>query len=128
MAEDARHYERDPAGIAAAGIRGRCPRCGKGALFHTGLVPKPSCDNCGLDYSFADSGDGPAIFAIFILGFGVLGGALIGPTFLLNPGFNGPFLHREWPLLLGLLAWLALGALLLGRGGRAADRPTPAVA
>lgn len=77
MAEDAPPYERDPAGIASAGIRGRCPRCGKGSLFRTGLVPKPSCDNCGLDYSFADSGDGPAVFAIFILGFGVLGGALI---------------------------------------------------
>ena len=35
------------------------------------------CDNCGLDYAFIDSGDGPAVFAIFILGFLVLGGALI---------------------------------------------------
>jgi uncharacterized protein (DUF983 family) len=29
-----------------------------------------------LSYGFADSGDGPAVFAIFILGFLVLGGAL----------------------------------------------------
>lgn len=34
------------------------------------------CDNCGLDYKFIDTGDGPAVFAIFILGFVVLGGAL----------------------------------------------------
>ncbi|MCI5048587.1 MAG: DUF983 domain-containing protein, partial [Aquisalinus sp.] len=27
------------------------------------------CPNCGLDYSKADSGDGPAVFAIFIVGF-----------------------------------------------------------
>ena len=27
------------------------------------------CSACGLDYSKADSGDGPAVFAIFIVGF-----------------------------------------------------------
>lgn len=37
----------------------------------------PSCSGCGLSYDFADAGDGPAIFAIFILGVVVLGGALI---------------------------------------------------
>lgn len=35
------------------------------------------CNACGLDYGFADAGDGPAIFAIFILGVLMLGGALI---------------------------------------------------
>ena len=34
------------------------------------------CSSCGLDYKFVDTGDGPAVFAIFILGFGVLGAAL----------------------------------------------------
>lgn len=32
---------------------------------------------CGLDYSFIDSGDGPAVFVIMILGFVILGLALI---------------------------------------------------
>jgi uncharacterized protein (DUF983 family) len=58
------------------GLLGRCPRCGRGSLFRSGLVPREKCDNCGLSYGFADSGDGPAVFAIFILGFLVLGGAL----------------------------------------------------
>jgi uncharacterized protein (DUF983 family) len=35
------------------------------------------CDVCGLDYKFIDTGDGPAVFAIFILGFLCVGGALI---------------------------------------------------
>ncbi len=35
-----------------------------------------SCEACGLDYAFADSGDGPAVFVILIAGFIVLGGAL----------------------------------------------------
>jgi uncharacterized protein (DUF983 family) len=54
----------------------RCPRCGKGPLFKNVLELRPRCSNCGLDYHFIDTGDGPAVFAIFILGFLVLGLAL----------------------------------------------------
>lgn len=59
-----------------AGITGRCPRCGKGRLFAGFLGQKPGCECCGLDYSFADAGDGPAVFVIMISGFIVVGGAL----------------------------------------------------
>lgn len=60
-------------------LAGRCPKCNEGQLFAGPftLSVKPACDRCGLDYTFADAGDGPAIFAIFILGVLVLGGALI---------------------------------------------------
>ncbi len=58
------------------GLKARCPRCGEGALFRQVLNLRERCDNCGLDYRFIDTGDGPAVFAIFILGFVVLGGAL----------------------------------------------------
>jgi uncharacterized protein (DUF983 family) len=61
----------------AAGLKARCPRCGEGALFRNGLVLRATCDRCGLSYDFADSGDGPAVFAILILGAFVLGGALV---------------------------------------------------
>ena len=60
-----------------AGLLARCPRCGKGPLFRNGLMLRPSCERCNLDYGFIDTGDGPAIFAIFILGFLVLGLALL---------------------------------------------------
>lgn len=46
------------------GIRGRCPRCGKGRLFEGFLKLREGCDVCGLDYSFADPADGPAFFVI----------------------------------------------------------------
>src|SRR5262245_31224024 len=59
------------------GLKARCPRCGEGALFRSGLVLRDRCERCGLAYGFADSGDGPAVFAIFILGFIVLAGALL---------------------------------------------------
>jgi uncharacterized protein (DUF983 family) len=58
------------------GIMVRCPRCSKGALLERGLAVRPACPVCGLDYGFAASGDGPAVFAILILGALVMGGAL----------------------------------------------------
>jgi len=61
----------------ARGLAGRCPRCGEGKLFAGFLRVKPACETCGLDYSFVDSGDGPAVFVIFIAGFIVAGSALI---------------------------------------------------
>jgi len=57
-------------------IFARCPRCGVGKLFKNVLEMRPACDGCGLDYRFIDTGDGPAVFAIFILGFVILGLAL----------------------------------------------------
>ena len=53
----------------SVGLRCRCPRCGKGRLFTGFLTLRERCESCGLDFSKADSGDGPAVFLIFILGF-----------------------------------------------------------
>jgi uncharacterized protein (DUF983 family) len=58
------------------GLAGRCPRCGEGKLFDGYLKIRPRCTACGLDYSFADSADGPAVFIMLIAGFAVLGAAL----------------------------------------------------
>jgi uncharacterized protein (DUF983 family) len=61
----------------ARGLGGRCPHCGKGRLFDGLLKVRPRCEACGLDYAFADAGDGPAVFVILIAGFIVAGSALI---------------------------------------------------
>jgi len=63
-----------------AGLAGRCPCCGKGRMFSGFLTLAPSCKACGLDYSFADAGDGPAVFVIFLSGFIVVGAALVVET------------------------------------------------
>jgi uncharacterized protein (DUF983 family) len=60
-----------------AGLRARCPRCGKGRLFSGFLTLAPRCEACDLDYGFADTGDGPAIFIMLIVGFVVAGAALV---------------------------------------------------
>jgi uncharacterized protein (DUF983 family) len=61
-----------------------------------------------LSYAFADSGDGPAVFAIFILGFLILGGALL-VEFKLNPP---AWVHIVlWGLLTPLFAFFLLRVL-----------------
>ena len=42
----------------SAGLRCRCPNCGQGKLFRGYLTLAEGCDQCGLDYSFADPADG----------------------------------------------------------------------
>ncbi|HEX4408035.1 MAG TPA: DUF983 domain-containing protein [Xanthobacteraceae bacterium] len=63
-------------GSMRAGLMCACPRCRQGKLFDGFLNLRPGCDHCGLDYSFADAGDGPAVFIIFFAGFIVVGAAL----------------------------------------------------
>ena len=65
-----------PSSPMVAGLRGRCPQCGEGRLFRGFLALRPCCERCGLDFSFADSADGPAFFVMFLAGFIVAGSAL----------------------------------------------------
>jgi uncharacterized protein (DUF983 family) len=82
------------------GMRGRCPRCGEGRLFNGFLEVAPRCPACGLDFSFADSGDGPAVFIMMIVGFIVVGLALF-VEFTFSPPY---WVHAVlWiPLVIGL--------------------------
>lgn len=90
---------------SATGMRGRCPRCGEGRLFTGFLTVAPRCPACGLDFSFADSGDGPAVFIMMIVGFVVVGLALV-VEFTFHPPY---WLHAI--LWIPLVLILALGLL-----------------
>ena len=61
----------------ATGIASRCPRCGGGKMFDGFLELAPRCEACGLDYGFADAGDGPAVIVTLLAGFIVVGTALV---------------------------------------------------
>ncbi|MCA3629743.1 MAG: DUF983 domain-containing protein [Methylobacterium sp.] len=89
-------YRGIEADAASAGLRGRCPRCGEGRLFSGFVTLAPRCEACRLDYSFADSGDGPAVFVILIAGFVVVGLALWTEV------------HYEPPIWLHLAVFLPL--------------------
>lgn len=70
------HGERGTVSPVQAAIAGRCPACGEGTLFRQILNLRERCEACGLNYKFIDTGDGPAVFAIFILGVLMVGAAL----------------------------------------------------
>jgi uncharacterized protein (DUF983 family) len=98
-----------------AGLLARCPRCGKGPLFKNVLELRERCSGCGLDYRFIDTGDGPAVFAIFILGFVVLGLALyVEFTYEPPVWVHAVLWGALTPLIaLGLLRFLKAGLIAL---------------
>lgn len=89
-----------PVDPVRAGLSGRCPRCGEGGLFSGFLTVAKECSNCRLDYSFADAGDGPAVFVILIVGFIVVGAALWMEV-TINP-----------PLWVHFILWIPLAVVL----------------
>ena len=66
----------DQGSLLKTALGGKCPRCGEGRLYQSFLKIAERCEHCGLDFSFADSGDGPAVFVIMIVGFLATGGVL----------------------------------------------------
>ena len=83
-----------------AGLAGRCPNCGDGALFDGFLKIAPRCEACGFDLARADSGDGPAVFVILIAGFIAAFGGLI-TEIVVRP-----------PIWVHLVVWLPIAAIL----------------
>ncbi|GAB5426783.1 MAG: DUF983 domain-containing protein [Devosia indica] len=69
-----------------AGLACRCPRCGRGKLFSGYLKLRQACAACGLSYDFADSGDGPAVFVIFLVApLVIVLALLVGSIWTLQP-------------------------------------------
>jgi len=93
-------YRFSPVNPLSAGLKGRCPRCGEGRLFSGFLETAPKCENCGLDYSFIDSADGPAVFVIFFVGV-----IVVGLAFFVEFTYQPPY----W---LHLLLWIPLILIL----------------
>ena len=82
------------------GLRGRCPACGKGLLFHRFLKVAERCDACGAELHHHRADDLPPYLVIFIVGH-ILGWAiLVAET------------EFEVPLWLHLAVWPALGLIL----------------
>ena len=97
----------------ARGVRCRCPRCGEGTLFRGFLSLRPACDRCGLDYKFADPGDGPAVFVILIGGAIVVAAALITEVVYQPPYWLHAVLWLPLILLVTLVPLRPLKGLLI---------------
>ena len=107
----------------------RCPRCGEGRLFAGFLDPAPRCEACDLDYRFIDSGDGPAVFVILVVGFVVVAAALITEVKYAPPYWVHAVLWVPMILILSLGLLRPLKAAMIGlqyrhkaREGRLAER------
>jgi uncharacterized protein (DUF983 family) len=99
-----------PVSPYSVGLRCRCPRCGKGRLFNGFLELAPRCESCDLDFSFADSGDGPAVFVVLIAGF-----VAVLATMLVEILWRPPYwLHAA--LWLPLILLMTLGLLGPAKG------------
>jgi len=83
-----------------AGLACRCPNCGEGPLFRGFLTVADSCEACGFDLKKADSGDGPAVFVILIVGFLVCF-AMLFTEIAFHP-----------PIWVHLVLWLPLTVIL----------------
>lgn len=92
------------------GWRGCCPRCGEGRLFSGILKPAAKCMNCDLDFAFIDSGDGPAVFVIMIVGFIVTGLAMA-----VQSVFSPPF-WVHFILWVPVITILSLWSLQFSKG------------
>lgn len=92
--------EFPPVDPIKVGLQGCCPRCGRGKLFDGFITLKPRCSACGLDYAFADAGDGPSVFVMLIVGFLIIGLAL---------WFDSVFAPPVW---LHALIWLPLTVIV----------------
>ena len=88
-----------------AGLKCKCPRCGRGALYGGLLDVKLHCDVCGLDMSGVDAGDGAQVFVIMVLGVFT---TLLG-LFLYS--FDLP----KWALMLVLIVFISIGSVWMLR-------------
>jgi uncharacterized protein (DUF983 family) len=66
-------------------------------LFAGFLTLRTGCEECGLDYAFADAGDGPAVFVILLAGLLVVAAALFveiayQPPFWVHAALWGPMI------------------------------------
>jgi uncharacterized protein (DUF983 family) len=92
-----------PLSPVKTGLACRCPRCGRGKLYSGFLKVAAECNVCRLNLAEADSGDGPAVFLIFILGAIAVPLAFVLQFWLALP---------EW-LTMSVLTLVVLGGALL---------------
>ena len=79
-----------------SGLACRCPVCGQGKLFDGFLKVRPACQACGADLSASDSGDGPVVFVILVVG-GIVAFLALYAIFT-----------TRWPIWVHLMLWLPL--------------------
>jgi uncharacterized protein (DUF983 family) len=90
----------DPWLALCRGFIGRCPRCGKGALFARYLKQVQHCGVCGEEFGHIRADDGPAWMTILIVGH------------ILAPILLNVIPNSTWPDWVSMIVWPGLTLLL----------------
>lgn len=101
--------------VGQTGLKGKCPRCGQGRLFSSFLTTADKCERCDLDFAFIDSGDGPAVFVIFIVGFLAVVGVLMTVVMFMPPIWLNMMIWMPLTLFLCLTFLRPLKGLLIAQ-------------
>lgn len=101
-------------------------------MFRGFLNVAPRCENCGLDFAFADSADGPAFFVMSFAGFVVVCAALAVEVLYSPPYWLHALLWLPLIVAVTLLPLRPAKGLLIAlqyhnraAEGRLADRDRP---
>ncbi|MBE7635595.1 DUF983 domain-containing protein [Sneathiella sp. P13V-1] len=97
--------QRNKVSPYVAGITCKCPSCGKGKLFRSYIDVEPVCKTCGFDLKSIDSGDGPAVFVILIVGL-----IVVALAFWMEFTFHPPY-WLQLTIWLPTILILSLGLL-----------------
>ncbi len=95
-----RPLDRNVAVAVGRGLLGRCPICGKGAMFRAYLSVNPRCPACGEDLSAQRADDAPAFVTLLVVCFVGGGGVLLSDD-----------AWPQMPLLAVALFWLLVTAV-----------------
>lgn len=107
--------EFPPVSPVTAGLSASCPRCGDGRLFAGFLRLNDRCSVCGLDFGFADSADGPAVFVMTGIGFVIVGLVLAVELLFVPPLWVHAILWMPLVLILGVAPLRPIKALMIAQ-------------
>lgn len=93
------------------GLAGRCPSCGKGALFWKYLKVNGRCETCDHDLARYPADDGPAYLTILVVGHLIVAPLLFFPIVWQSPP------AYSVPMIMVPLAALTLTLLPRIKGG-----------
>ena len=96
---------RDVRQAIGRGFRGRCPSCGRGALFDGYTTVKPHCEVCHEPLHHHRADDFPPYLTIMVVGH------IIVPAMLVTEQVWHPEMWVHWSLWLPLTLLLTIGLL-----------------
>jgi uncharacterized protein (DUF983 family) len=98
----------------AKGLRGACPSCGHGSLYHRYLKVNDTCPKCGEELHHQRADDAPPYFTMFIVGHLIVPLALLVERLLTPPTWVHMALWIPGIIILSLTLLPRIKGVLIG--------------